>query len=474
MQKEHPTFTVRAHALWLIPGILFALVFVALLVRISLEPRYLGKTAGQWFPFFPKGGQRFVNLPEELTTGKMETLPVLIAATQLQAPWWLPYTRFLPQKVASKIPQPVDVRQIQSFAAYAISESAQSPRFAKALAEHLEELPLDAQLQLNQIYEGPSKALIDARLLPVFKRKLRTAAFRERVALAYQLLRFEGLSDDTLRDLIALVVEFVEPAANRSKRTADPATLFALLGRVGPISETLTVPLRHLLPRLAAKERFELRLALTRLNPVTFTASSLFAEAADSKEAFAQFESVHFLFKNASRDHALSENLGPILEECLRYHGGSEREDVVVRNKVSMLMEFAFRTPPALPPGWVDSFLVGLDDPSRLVRRASAWTLYQLKATSHEAIARAGQLLEAGREPELALLILTQARELPARVEPLVRALAAGEPVKNWTPEPPPDREVTEPARVATRSKTLQQFAQSLLTSVRQRTSHRL
>lgn len=194
MHEEHPTSTVRARALWLIPGILFAVACAALLVRISLEPRHLGKTAGQWFPFFPQGGQGFANLPGELTTGELETLPVLIAATKLREASWLPYTRYLPQKVASKIPQPIN-----------------------------------------------------------------------------------------------------------------------------------------------------------------------------------------------------------------------------------------------------------------------AW-----------------QLLEAGREPELALLILTQARELPARVESLVRALAAGESVKNWSPEPPPDREVTEPARAANRSKTLQQFAHSLLASVSQRASHRL
>ena len=474
MQREDPKVAGRSRFRWVVAALFVGAVCIVLFFRRDTQPRYLDKTARQWFPLFSLPGRPAGQVPIELTTGNPESLNVLIAAMRISDPWWMPYETRLPLKVREKL-QLVPAFQVHWLAASAIKVCALDPRFATALANRLEELPLNAQLQLDSIPDGPSKAILDSRLLPIFEGHLRTKGLpsRLRVTVALQLLRFEGLSDDTLRSLVQLGVEVLKSSAVSTLGGNDAVTLLGSLGRVGPISESLTLPLRSVLPDLAPGHCFELRLALTRLNPGLFPTATLFASATNSLDAFSQFEAVHFLLKNASRDAMLPENLGPILEQCLLFHGTPDREEVVVRDKVSMLMEYAFRSAPAVVPTWRDSFAVGLDDPSRQVRRASAWTLYQMKANSAEVVEHVAHLLEQGREPELALMILTEARVVPERVASLVRSLAAGEPVKDWTPEPAPDREVTAPAQTATRAKSLQQFAQALLASVSRSTPHR-
>lgn len=452
--------------IWVFVGLLFLSGFLYLAFRVATVPRYLGKTAEQWFPPFQTGGMLVISVPPELATGNLESLPVLIAATHLKEPSWPRWFRGFPSSITKRIPAIVPGELTQISVSEAIAGSVQaSDRFAQGLAERLEELSFESQLRLSRITSVSSKAIVDARLRPILERKLVTGTSQEKYAAGLELLEWDSVSEDTLRLLIRVAESLFDPAINRSGVRRDPEAYLERLGGVGPISEELTEPLRRILPRLQGKPKFMLHLALSRLNPGIYPASALFDSAADEQELFSQFEEVHFLFKRISRNPHLSPNLGPILEACLRFRAPPGREEIVEREKVALLMEYAYRTDTS--PVWAPSFLAGLDDASRRVRRAAAWTVYRINLRPTAVAEKAADLLEQGREPELMLMILAQSRTLPARVKGLVRALAAGESVSGWTPEPPPDQEVNASVRTATQSKALRQFAIALLISAK-------
>ncbi len=452
--------------IWVVAGLLLLSGFLYLAFRVATVPRYQGKTAEQWFPPFQTGGMLVFSVPPELTTGNLESLPVLIAATHLKEPSWPRWFRVFPASITKRIPAVVPGELTQISVSQAIAASVEtSDRFARKLADRLEELSFDSQLRLGRITSVSSKAIVDARLRPILERKLVMGTPQEQYAAGFELLEWESLSEDTRRLLIKIAESLLNPAINRLPAKRDPEAYLERLGGMGPVSEALTEPLRRILPRLQAKPKFMLHLALCRLNPETFPASALFDSAADEQELFSKFEEVHFLFKRMSRNPHLSPNLGPILEACLRFRAPPGREEIVEREKVALLMEYAYRTDTS--PVWAPSFLAGLDDASRRVRRAAAWTAYRINLRPSAVAEKAAELLEQGREPELMLMILAQSRTLPKRVSGLVRALAAGEPVAGWTPEAPPDQEVNASVRTATQSQALRQFAIALLVSAK-------
>jgi hypothetical protein len=347
----------------------------------------------------------------------------------------------------------------------AIASNVNSTAFAQALDLRLHQVPLEAQLRVWWVawQTGGSAAILRPRLQEIFESKLASGSLVDQIQVAYALMALERPKQETVQRLVQLAAGALDSPARFFQLRSDPENLLASLGDLGPIPERDTAPLRRLLGRVPASNDFQLGLVLTRLNPSAFPAESLFQTAPYPLNDRTNFELVFRLLNSAVYRPRHSENLGSIVEAFLRSELTSN-EEFVVSEKVSTLMAFANRA--SATSGWVDSILVGLDNRSRQVRMATAWTLFRLKAHSPAALNRVAQQLQLGRDPEWMLLILSQARSLPGRVESLVRALAAGEIPKDWTPELPAQSELADSTRATIGSKSLQQLAQGVIESL--------
>ena len=469
----------RFHRVALVLLVLALLVVAGgfLIVQRLQPPRYLGKAALEWFPEIPIGGVGMTDPPEALTRGDPEALPMLVAATWDEKEWTRTLIRIFPTRLIAALVRRwigPNLSMRQYHATRALCLSASSPLFAEALADRLDELPTAVQLDLEWIPEPHSRALIESRLRPLLEETLRTGRFEDRLAVGFRLMRYPSLSDETLRNLFWVAEEMLDPEAPPTRQLQNFRGFLLRAGALGPVSEDVTSRLRRQLPRLSRKARLELRMALTRLNPTAFPVSGLLADAGNPDEAFAQFEAACTVLKLAADEGLPAENLRPILELCLRFYGQAEQSDAIARDKASVLIRYANRSFLELEAPWLETFALGLDDPRKAVRHASAGTLYQLKVSTPSVLDRVVRLLEQGREPELSLRILTGAGLIPARVEMLVRTMAAGEIPKEWVPEPEFDGNLGEAASSISRSETLQQLAQSLLNRVRRTPSDRL
>lgn len=446
----------RRRILWI--GLLVVPLALCILVwRIpGREPRYLGKTRSEWFPYLwdiSKG-----SLPgARLTNGVPESFPVLWSALQAEPPAWAGLYHAIPATLQAmlRLPQSAGIPFIRLEASRALLRSSSSPPFAARVVALWRELnePVRQLLILILATEGrmqPAVEGIATNLRPLLIEALTDKDPELQALAAYTLLRVPGLSEGELRQVARLGLQISSRAVSASDYW-NRLTLYRGSGVAGRRCLADVVSDGH----AVVEDRFQLVLCL--LDPERFPPAQYWESTGDLRRDRIRRQAVGELIDYSLQDEPLDElaawfgkYLVSDLESPTHPRQAADLNLGLDSDRAMLLVKLSGNS--RLDVAWFDALAKALSAPSPRVQWNAGKAILRLRAGSPSIVSAATLALESHQNPLIMLRILALAKVVPPEVASLVRALAGGETPEGWSKIPPEARDAARALLAATAS----------------------
>jgi hypothetical protein len=428
------------------------------------EPRYLGRTAGEWFPRWQTANGRGTST-WVLTNEPPEFFPVLVKASRMSdgptaAVWKIAMETF-PDEWLTRFPQPVPAEQVRMQSISLMARGCQRPDFAERVSRGFDELDTDAQKELLHNL-GRFRAGVK-NTLPLVERQLGSQDPDLRLLAVWALSSSPDLARPHAARLVETLVEIDGKTNALGLRYSMVLGLLFRTAEWSPLDPSVIHGIAHFVNHPQPRIRVDSRLALARLDPLAYPIERYFAQELPRAKP-ADMEAVSGFFRMAFGRRRPMPEIGPWLALALKAEWDPSVARPPVRDPLGNLKMEILRIVsqyPTVATGAVDAILPLLDSPDAGLRRVSGEALERIGPQAPDSVPRLAAALQAGRMPVSMLRLLVAYGRLPTDVEPLVRRLAAGTSPEGWTA----DGEVGISRNRGLQS--LQELAQTLLARAR-------
>ena len=425
---------------WLVWGVVVAGTILLLVLGPSFldrQPRYLGKTSTQWFPYFwdcAKGP-----LPgAALTNGVPASFPVLWRAVGLEPPRWVEWVREFSSVLATKAANPPGMAVFDSRTETDMTflKNCASRPFADLVVLHWGELAgfrrrdLLIRLALDSRLT-PQAADVSRNLQPALFPLLTDPDKDLQFFAAASLLHAPNLPDDSLRRIAGIGVS-LRSGTYRSSQFLPKLVMYHGAGAAGR---------RVLADALASEtgvqvDRFLMPVFL--LDPEQHPIGEYWKSTGDPQRDWTRRKAVGEWIDQL--DTGGPEEFAPWLEGYLLRDVESREHPEEAKALNQSFDEERFRFLSGVgrrlsdTPRWESALTQGLLATSPRVRMAAGMALVRGRGKSPTVLGAAAAALLRHQDPEVMLRLFAGAKVLPPELVPLVKSLAAGESPPGWPP----------------------------------------